>query len=229
MTQKQNTILIIEDDAQIRKMLKVFLGACNYKIEECDTAAAGVRLCSSLRPDMVLLDLGLPDMDGKEAIKMIRQWSQVPILVLTAREDDAEVVAVLNEGADDYITKPFNAEVLIARINTNLRKAAVKQAGEPEVSNGKIRVDLVRHEVLVADSKMPCTKREYDLLKYLMVNRGRMLTHKQILKEVWGPAHVDNIQYLRVYIGQLREKLTAGGCGECIVTEPGVGYRMEAA
>jgi two-component system KDP operon response regulator KdpE len=228
MNEKKNTILVVDDEVQIRKMLHIFLDASDYKIEESETGKQAVRMCSSIKPDLVLLDLGLPDIDGKEVIAGIRQWSQVPIIVLSVRAVDEEVVAALDAGADDYIIKPFNAGVLIARIKANLRKALVREAGEPELKNGAIRMDLVRHEVYVKDEKVALTPKEYELLRYLMINRGRMLTHRQILNEVWGPAHSEDTQYLRVYIGQVREKLEVNPSSpQLIVTEPGVGYRME--
>ena len=228
MHQKKNTILIVDDEPQIRKMLNIYLEASDYKIEESETGKQAVRLCAALKPDLVLLDLGLPDMDGKEVITQLREWSQVPIIVLTVRTDDEEVVAALKTGADDYIVKPFNADVLLARIEANLRKSAVKEAGEPELSNGHIRIDLVRHEVHIHGKKVPFTPKEYELLRFFIVNRGKMLTHKHILKEVWGPAHAEDTQYLRVYVGQLREKIEGPGDKKLIITEPGVGYRMES-
>jgi two-component system, OmpR family, KDP operon response regulator KdpE len=228
MLEKKNTILIVDDEVQIRKMLGIFLDASDFKSEESDCGKQALRMCASIKPDLVLLDLGLPDMDGKEVIGEIRAWSQVPIVVLSVRAADEEVVAALDRGADDYIVKPFNADVLMARINANLRKAAVKEAGEPDLVNGPIRMDLVRHEAYLNGEKAALTPKEYELLRYFMINRGKMLTHKQILKEIWGPAHGDDTQYVRVYIGQLREKLEADPSNpKFIITEPGIGYRME--
>ena len=223
----KSTILIVDDEAQIRKMLHIFLDASDYKIEESETGKQAVRMAHSIKPDLILLDLGLPDIDGKEVVSQIREWSQVPIIVLSVRSMDDEVVNVLNAGADDYIVKPFNANVLIARIKANLRKSVVKQAGEPELVNGDIRMDLMRHETYLGDEKIMLTPKEYKLLRFFMVNRGRMLTHRQILGEVWGASHADNTQYLRVYVGQLREKLEHNNANAMIITEPGVGYRME--
>lgn len=228
MQEMKNTILIVDDEIQIRKMLNIFLDASDYKIEESESGKQAVRMANSVKPDLILLDLGLPDIDGKEVIKQIREWSQVPIIVLSVRSMDEEVVAALDIGADDYVVKPFNADVLVARIKANLRKAAVKQAGEPELVNGQIRMDLLRHEAYLADTKITLTPKEYKLLRFFMINRGRMLTHKQILNEVWGPAHTEDTQYLRVYVGQVREKLEQDPANpRMIVTEPGVGYRME--
>jgi two-component system, OmpR family, KDP operon response regulator KdpE len=226
---KRNTILIVDDEEEIRKMLNIFLDAAEFKVAESENGKQAIRMAASIKPDLILLDLGLPDMDGKDIVKGIREWSQVPIVVLTVRSEDSEVAAALNTGADDYITKPFSAEVLLARINANLRKKAVREVGEPDIVNGPIRMDLVRHEVFVEKDRVALTPKEYDLLRYLLLNRGRMLTHKQILKEVWGPAHVEDTQYLRVYIGQLRAKLEMKpGLGKSIVSVAGIGYRMDS-
>jgi two-component system KDP operon response regulator KdpE len=228
MHEKKNKILIVDDEAQIRKMLNIFLTTSEFSVEESDSGKQAVRMCASIKPDLVLLDLGLPDMDGKEVIVKIREWSQVPIVVLSVRTLDEEVVSALEAGADDYVVKPFNADVLVARIRANLRKAIVREGGEPEMVNGMVRMDLLRHEVFLNGDKIAFTPKEYELLRYFMVNRGRMLTHKQILNEIWGPAHSENTQYLRVYVGQVREKLEADTLNpRLIVTEPGVGYRME--
>jgi len=228
MHQKKNTILIIEDEPPIRKVLNISLESAGYKTVECDNGREGTRLAASVNPELIILDLGLPDIDGKEVIKSVREWSHVPIMVCSVRNADEEVINALSLGADDYITKPFNPEVLLARIHANLRKTATQQAGEPELVNGGIRMDLVRHEVSLNGEKKIFTPKEYDLLRYFMINRGKMLTHKQILKEVWGNAHTDDTQYLRVYVGQLREKIEADPSGPMyIITEPGIGYRME--
>ena len=228
MHQKKNTILVVDDEPQIRKMLNIFLDATDFKVEESSSGKEAIRLSASLKPDLILLDLGLPDIDGKEVITAVRQWSQTPIIVLSVRSGDEEVVSALGMGADDYITKPFNPEILHARIQANLRKSVVREAGEPELVNGPIRMDLVRHEVFLRDQRINLTPKEYELLRYFMINRGRMLTHKQVLKEVWGPAHAEDTQYLRVYIGQVREKIEDNAAKpQMIVTEPGVGYRME--
>lgn len=229
MSPIKNTVLVVDDEPQIRKLLSIYLEASQFKIVECDNGKEAIRLVTSVKPSLVLLDLGLPDIDGKDVIAGIRTWSQVPIIVLSVRSADEEIAAALNLGADDYVTKPFNPEVLLARINANLRKAAQKEAGEPEIVNGYIKMDLVRHEVFIRSEKVTFTPKEYELLRYFMVNRGKMLTHKQILKDVWGPAQGDNTQYLRVYVSQLREKIENDPADpQLILTEPGIGYRMEA-
>jgi len=228
MNQKKNIVLIIEDEPPIRKVLTISLESAGYKTVECDNGRQGTRLAASVNPELILLDLGLPDIDGKEVIARIREWSQVPIIVCSVRSDDDEVVRAFNAGADDYITKPFNPNVLLARVHANLRKAATHEAGEPELVNGSIRMDLVRHEVFLDGVKKTFTPKEYELLRYFLINRGKMLTHKQILKEVWGNAHTEDMQYLRVYVKQLREKIESGANHPAyIITEPGIGYRME--
>lgn len=230
MHEKKNTVLIVDDEPQIRKMLRIFLEAADFNVEESENAKQAVRMCSSLKPELMLLDLGLPDMDGKEVIGAVRTWSQLPIIILSVRSEDGEVATALNLGADDYVIKPFSADVLLARIQANLRKSVVKQAGEPELCNGPIRMDLVRHEVFVNGERTAFTPKEYELLRYFLIHRGKMLTHKQVLKDVWGPAHSDDTQYLRVYVGQIREKIEANAADpKLIITEPGIGYRMELA
>jgi len=228
MHQKKNTILLIEDELPIRKVLTIALESADYKIVECDNGREGIRLAASISPEMILLDLGLPDIDGKEVITKLREWSQVPIIVCSVRNSDDEIIGALEAGADDYVTKPFNPEVVLARISANLRKAATAEAGEPELVNGHIRIDLVRHEVFVNGEKALFTPKEYDLLRYFIVHRGKMLTHREILKEVWGPAHTEDMQYLRVYVRQLREKIEPDLAEpRYVITEPGIGYRME--
>lgn len=228
MNQKKNTILIVDDEPQIRKLLGITLSNEQFKTVDCDNGKEAVRLAASVKPELILLDLGLPDIDGKEVISAIREWSQVPIIILSVRSDDDEVTNALNAGADDYVTKPFNPNVLLARINANLRKAVTKEAGEPEIVNGKLRMDLVRHEVHISGERLAFTPKEYELLRYFITHRGKMLTHKQILRDVWGPAHGDDTQYLRVYVSQLRDKIENDPSDPTyIVTEPGIGYRME--
>lgn len=225
---KKNTILIVDDEPQIRKLLKITLKDEGYKPEECDNGAQAVRMAASIKPDLIILDLGLPDMDGKEVIDSIREWAQVPIIVCSVRDADKEVVDALGRGADDYITKPFNPDVLIARIEANLRKFVTQEAGEPDLENGRIKMDLVRHEVFIDGESTFFTPKEYELLRYFMVNRGKMITHKQLLKDVWGPAHGDDMQYLRVYVSQVREKIEPDlKTPTYVITEPGIGYRME--
>lgn len=228
MHKKRNTLLVIDNEPHVKRMLSIFLDGSDFKIIHSDSGNQGLRLCASVRPDIILLELTLPDIDGKKVISSIREWSQVPIIVISERSNDEEVTEALNLGADDYVIKPFNIEVLLARINACLRKSAIHKAGEPELYNGNIRIDLVSHQVFVNDKLVAFTPKEYDLLRYFIINRGKMLTHRDILMEIWGAAHSDDKQYLRVFIGQVREKIEENPMNPTIiVTEPGVGYRMK--
>ncbi len=228
MSTAPRKILLVDDEAEIRNMLNIFLSVEDFEILEADCGKAALRQAVSAKPDLIVLDLGLGDMDGVEVITSLRQFSHVPIVVLTARNDDRQTVVALNAGADDYVTKPFRAEILLARINANLRESKTSHETPAMIENGPIRIDPSRHEVFVNDQLVALTPKEFALLRVFLVNRGRMLTHKHILKEVWGPTHTDDTQYLRVYIGQLREKLEIlPGLGKSIVSESGIGYRMD--
>ena len=225
---KKNIILVVDEEPQIRKLLNIFLESEDFKIIESTCGKQAVRSCLSTKPDLLLLDLTLPDMDGKTLIKTIREWSQVPIIVISAQSADETIVEALNLGANDYIVKPFNMEILLARINVSLRVWAMQETGEPQLHNGPLRMDLVRHEVFFNNTLIPFTPKEYDLLRYFMTNCGKMLLHKDILKDVWGAAHGEDVAYLRVYIGQIREKIEENPTSpQLIKTEPGIGYRME--
>jgi two-component system, OmpR family, KDP operon response regulator KdpE len=229
MREKKNTVLVVDDDPQIRKMLSVVLEDENFKVIECENGKSAARLSVSARPDLVLLDLNLPDMDGKDVVKALRGWCQAPIIVISSRSADEDVIELLKLGADDYVVKPFNFDLLLARVGAHLRKSAVREAGDPELKNGPLRMDLVRHEVYLRDQKVSFTPKEYALLRYFIVNRGKMLTHKDILREVWGQAHSEDTQYLRTFIGQIRDKIEENPSEpKLILTEPGIGYRMEA-
>jgi len=228
MADKKNTILVVDDEPHIQKMLGILLDVEDFRIAESTSGKQAIRMCASVKPDLMLLDLGLPDMDGKEVISAVREWSQVPIIVLSVSSSDDEITMALNMGANDYVTKPFNIGVLMARINAALRSSAVQETGEPELCNGPLRMDLVRHEVFLHDKLQAFTPKEYDLLRHFMVNRGKMLTHKEILKKVWGAAHAEDTTYLRVYIGQIRGKIEENPAAPVLITtEPGIGYRME--
>lgn len=228
MSQPKNHILVIDDEAAIRKMLRILLEANGYKVTECETGQSGISMATSVKPDAILLDLGLPDIEGKDVIESLRTWSQAPIIVCSVRNEDSEIVNCLKLGADDYLNKPFNPDILLARMHSILRRSVKEETGEPCLENGNIVMDLVKHETKILDQVIGFTPKEYELLRYFMINKGKMLTHKQILKEVWGPAHGDDMQYLRVYLSQLREKLQASDPElEYISTETGVGYRME--
>jgi two-component system KDP operon response regulator KdpE len=230
MPGKKNTLLVVDSEAETPKILRAVLPKEEFTVEECPSGKNAISLCLTLKPSIILLDLDLPNVNGCEVLKELREWSHVPLIILTARNADAEVIKALNMGADDYVIKPFNPGILQARINANLRKGAIQETGEPELINGPLRMDLVRHEVFLEGKIVPFTPKEYNLLRYFMKHCGKMLTHKEILNQVWGSAHVDDSQYLRVFIGQIREKIEINpSIPVMITTEPGVGYRMEPA
>lgn len=213
---------------QTYKILDIVLDKNEFEVVECLSGAQAVRLCVSISPDIILIDFDMPDMTGKEIVSSIREWSQTPVIIVSSRKADEDIIHGLNFGADDYVIKPFNTDVLRARINASLRKSAVHEAGEPVLSNGPLRIDLVRHEVFLDKKLLAFTPKEYKLLKYMIINCGKMLGHRDILKEVWGPGHADDIQYLRVFIGQIREKIEVDPANPSIIkTELGIGYRME--
>jgi two-component system KDP operon response regulator KdpE len=227
MRVKKNTILVVDFEPHINKMLSIILDASDFRTVQSEYGGQAIRLCASIKPDLMLLDLNLPDMDGKDVIKATREWSQVPIVVVSGRSSDEDITSALDMGADDYIIKPFNTDVLVARIKACLRKSAVREVGEPELRNGRLRIDMVTHRVFIDDEIIPFTPKEYNLLRYFIINRGKMLTHKEILREVWGAAHSDDKQYLRVFIKQIREKIEQNpAIPKLIVTDPGIGYRM---
>lgn len=211
-------------------MLSLFLDEAEFKLVDCTTGKQAIRLCVSICPDLVLLDPDLPDMNGVDLIQSLREWSQVPIIIISVDTDNESVISCLNEGANDYVFKPFNADVLKARINAALRSATVQEAGEPELVNGLLRMDLVRHQVFLSDVLIEFTPKEYNLLRYFMIHRGKMLPHRDILKVIWGDAHAEDTQYLRVFVGQIRQKIEKDpSLPVRIVTEAGIGYRMEIA
>lgn len=226
MTEKGARILVIEDDPQIRKLLRVSLGAHGYDIEEVQTGQDGVYQVASFKPDLIILDLGLPDIDGKEVVRRIREWSGTPIVILSARDQEREKVEALDAGADDYVTKPFGVSELLARIRVAIRRSAHTE-GEPIMTCGDLVMDIAQRRVAIGDREIKLTPTEYELLKELLQNTGKVLTHKQLLKAVWGNVHVDDTHYIRVYIGQLRRKIEADSARpQYIISEPGVGYRL---
>jgi two-component system KDP operon response regulator KdpE len=221
-------ILIVDDEPQIRRFLRASLGAHQFHIVEAETGDGAIKTCAAEQPDLTILDLGLPDMDGLDVIARIREWSAVPILVLSVRADEADKIDALDRGADDYITKPFGVGELMARVRAALRHGMQANDQEPVFVNDDLRVDLVRRQVNVAGNEVHLSPKEYDLLKELVTHSGRVLTHQHLLRNVWGPAHVEETQYLRVYIGQLRQKVEPDPARpRYIVTEPGVGYRLK--
>lgn len=219
--------LVVDDEAAILRFLKPALEANNYEMIGAATVAEAVKHIAADAPDIVLLDLGLPDGDGKDVIRRVREWSDVPIVVLSARDREIEKIESLDLGADDYVNKPFNVGELMARMRTALRHRMQRKAETPILRVGDIEVDAVRHRVTRSGKELKLTPKEFDLLSFLARNAGRVVTHKQILAAVWGVAHTEDTQYLRVYIGQLRQKIEDQVTEpRIILTEPGIGYRI---
>ncbi len=218
-------ILVVDDESQIRRLIKVSLEGHGFKVLEAANGQEGMDQLIGAKPDILLLDLGLPDVDGKEVVRRIREWSGVPIIILSARDQEEEKVAALDFGANDYLTKPFGIAELTARIRVCLRRSAPENEAA-QLNCGAIMLDLARHLVFVDGVEVKLTPTEYELLKVLMQNAGKVLTHRQLLKKVWG-AESSDTQYIRVYIGQLRRKVEADSSRpRHILTESGIGYRM---
>lgn len=221
-------VLVVDDEPQIMRFLRPTLGANDFEVLEAKNGTEAIKLAASIAPDLIILDLGLPDMDGKDVIKALREWSQLPIIVLSARDREAEKIEALDLGADDFINKPFGVGELMARIRAALRHK-LQQAGEPPVFRSYgLSVDLVRRLVQMNGQDVHLTPKEYELLRLLVQHAGKVLTHKQIMQAVWGPAHTEDTQYLRVYIGQLRQKIEINPDEpKLILNEPGIGYRLK--
>jgi two-component system KDP operon response regulator KdpE len=223
---KLASILIGDDEPQIRRFIRTSLAAQGYAIEEAGDGAAILKALGG-KHDLLILDLGLPDMDGLEVIRRVRATSTVPIIVLSIRDDEAGKVMALDLGADDYVTKPFGMVELTARVRTALRHRLQQVGVEAITRTGELAIDLTHRRVMLGESEVKLTPKEYDLLAYLSRNIGRVVRHKQILREVWGPAQEEDIQYLRVYIRSLRQKIEADQLQpRYVITEPGVGYRL---
>jgi two-component system KDP operon response regulator KdpE len=223
--------VLIEDEREIRRFLRVTLEGQGYRLFEAATAADGLVEVASRQPDVVVLDLGLPDTDGLEVIRRIREWSTVPIIVLSARGREDDKVAALDAGADDYVSKPFGAGEFLARVRVALRHAAGLRSEDAEAvfTVGDLQVDLARRHVRVGGQEVHLTPIEYRLLAVLVRHAGKVLTHRHLLREVWGPGQVEEPHYLRVYMAQLRRKLeTTPARPRYLLTEPGVGYRLAA-
>ena len=219
--------LVVDDEAAILRFLKPALAANNYDVATAETAASATRTIAAETPDIVVLDLGLPDADGKEVIRSVRAFSDVPIIVLSARHREADKIEALDLGADDYVNKPFGVGELLARMRTALRHRMMRRAEVPVVRTGDIEIDNVRHRVTRAGREVRLTPKEFELLSFLGRHAGMVLTHRQILTAVWGPSHTEDTPYLRVHIGHLRQKIEQNpNDPQVIVTESGVGYRI---
>ena len=225
MSASRIRILVIDDEPQMHRFLGPALEAAGYAVERAETGTDGLRLAASRAPDAVLLDLGLPDLDGLEVLTRLRQFSTVPVIVLSARDREVEKVAALDQGADDYVEKPFGVAELLARIRVALRHRRIQDNVPERLTIGGLELDFAGRLVRDATgAELPLSPREWALLSLMARNLGRILTHKQLLTAVWGPAHAGDLPYLRVYIGQLRQKL--GPAGSALRTETGVGYRL---
>ncbi len=226
----QPLILIVDDEPQIQRFLRHALAASGYDLELASSASQALRLFKSRKPDIVVLDLGLPDLDGKSVIGQIRQTSQVPIIVLSARDGEDEKIAALDLGANDYVVKPFAIGELLARIRAALRALPTARDTNSILHIGEITIDPARHLVEKAGVQLHLTPKEFDLLFLLAQHPGRVLTHRHILEKIWGPAHHEDVAYLRVFIGQIRQKIEDNAAQpKLILTEPGIGYRAQEA
>lgn len=226
---KRTTILIVDDEPAIRRFLRTSLAAQDYAIVEAADGATALTVLARDKPDLMILDLGLPDMDGVDVIRRVRPRNDLPIVILSVRDDERGKVEALDLGADDYITKPFGMEELIARVRTALRHRFQAQGEPPVFTAGDLSVDLVRRVVKLRAAEVKLSPKEYDILKLLVTHAGKVLTHRQMLTQVWGPAHAEDAQYLRVAIRSLRQKVEADPAQPRLIqTEAGVGYRLRA-
>jgi two-component system, OmpR family, KDP operon response regulator KdpE len=221
-------ILVIDDEPKIQRAIRTILTEKGFKVSTASRGEEGLTLAAANEPDLIILDLGLPDMDGVEVCTRLREWSPCPIIILSVRDSEHDKVAALDKGADDYLTKPFGIEELLARVRVALRHSTSRQGPQSKVVKaGSLTIDLVWHLVNLNEKEIKLTGTEYKLLAYLAANHGRVLTHQSILTNVWGPADADHTEYLRVYMRQLRKKLEADPeRPQYLLTEPGIGYRF---
>ena len=225
----ERTVLVVDDEAPLRRFLRATLPSHGYRILEAETGAAALREAAAGGPDVVLLDLGLPDMDGVEVARRLREWSRAPIIVLSARDRERDKIEALDAGADDYLTKPFATGELLARLRVALRHADAGGAGQPPVlEQDGLRIDVAAHQVSLHGREVHLTRTEHRLLALLVRHAGRVVTHRQLLKEIWGPGSVEQTHYLRVFMAQLRRKLEPEPARpRLLLTETGVGYRLK--
>ncbi len=226
---KEPLILLIDDEPQILRALKTILSSGHFQVISAVTGEQGIALAAAQQPDVIILDLSLPDMDGIEVCEQIREWSRIPIIVLSVRDNERDKVAALDKGADDYLTKPFNIQELLARIRVALRHSTQSLGNKVTlIQSGPLSVDLARHITLLNGNEIKLTSTEFKLLAYLAANADRVLTHQAILTHVWGFEESDHLEYLRVYVGQLRRKIEDDADNpKILVTDPGVGYRFK--
>jgi two-component system KDP operon response regulator KdpE len=224
---KNHLIQIIEDDSSVKKLLEITFKEYGFNHISCDNKKSAMMLFLSHNPDLLIVDLGLPDGDGKEFIKQIREISKIPVVVLSARHDEKEIIAALDVGADDYITKPFSVNELLARIRANLRRNVSDENISSKILCGELEMDIASRDIFFKNEQLKLTPIEYELLKYFLLNTNKTLTHKQILKEVWGVGYQSEMQYLRTYVNTLRKKIEQNSTRpNYIKTESGIGYRF---
>lgn len=222
-----STLLVIDDEPQIRKFLRISLASQGYKVLEASSGAEGLSVAALNKPDLVVLDLGLPDMDGQQVLRDLREWSAVPVLILSVRASEGEKVQALDSGANDYVTKPFGIQEFLARVRALLRQAPAGEQAPSASVFGPLTVDLAFRRVLLDGVEVSLTRKEYAVLAQLARHPGRVITQQQLLKDIWGPTHIDDTHYLRIVVGHLRQKLADDPAApRFIVTEAGVGYRL---
>ena len=226
MSENGPRVLVVDDEQAIRRFLHVALTSQNYMVFEATSGQDALSAAIASKPDLVILDLGLPDIDGVEVTRLLREWTQIPIIVLSVRGSESDKIAALDAGADDYLTKPFGVGELLARLRAALRRVS-EPKGKPIFTSGDLKVDLSRRLVSIADREVPLTPTEYNLLRVLVTHAGKVLTHRQLLRELWGPGYEQELHILHVNVSNLRHKVEPNPARpQYIITEPGVGYRL---
>jgi two-component system KDP operon response regulator KdpE len=222
----KHQILVIDDESQIRKLLEITLSTNDFEVKLAENGLEGIRFAATFQPDLIMLDLGLPDVDGQKVLQQLREWYLNPIMILSVKSEESEIVKALDNGANDYLIKPFRTQELLARVRSHMRNQ-IKEASEPIISSTNFSIDLIGRIVKVNNDDVKLTQTEFNLLAILAKNEGKVLTHQYLLKEIWGKSYSDQTQYLRVFVAQLRKKIEKdANHPEMILTESGIGYRF---
>jgi two-component system KDP operon response regulator KdpE len=230
MSSDSPVVLVVDDEVQIRRFLRAGFELDGFTVEEAENGSNAIRKATLTPPDLIIVDLGLPDMDGSEIVQRLRAWSTVPLIVLSVRSNEAEKVRLLQAGADDYVVKPFGMAELLARAHAALRRRVTTAAGEPIIKSGRLTIDFAARLVTIDGERVPLTPKEYRLLQVLAQHAGNVVTHHHLLKEVWGTPHVDDVHYLRIVVRKLRQKIEADATKpQILLTELGIGYRLVTA